>query len=250
MVMTVALFCGRFSSLAYATGSVLRFLGELEEFFGLGQGGGGEVFAGGHFGEFGDAGFAFHQGDGGGGFSPPTGGGFGFGGDGFADGEVAVGEGGDLREVGDAQDLVDGGQVAEFFADDGAHASADVGVDFVEDQDVDAVGPPPAAAFGEDGFEGQHDAGEFSAGGDAAEGAGGLAGVGSDEEFGGFQAARSREIVEGEGGGVVGDKVTGWQADEGIRGLGGLFGFGGFGGVGEIRLQRLEFDGEFGFFHA
>ena len=158
----------------------------MEEFLGLGEGGGGGGGggSGGHFGEFEDAGFALHDGYCRDGFV------FGLG---FFDGEVAVGEGGDLGEVGDAEDLVDAGEGAELFADDGAHAAADVGVDFVEDEDGDAVG------LGEDGFEGEHDAGEFAAGGDAAEGTGRLAGVGGDEEFDGFEAGGGGEVLRGEG---------------------------------------------------
>ena len=168
----------------------------------MGEGGGGNVFAGDHFGEFVEAGFTVHDGDGGNGFA----GGGGAGGL-FADGEVAVGEGGDLREVGDAEDLVEGGEGAEFFADDGAHAAADVGVDFVEDEYGDAIAAADAAgvtALGEDGFEGEHYAGEFATGGDAAEWAGGLAGVGGDEEFGGFKAGGGGEVGEGEGRGIEG----------------------------------------------
>lgn len=111
--------------------SLSAFLSQAEEFAGLGEGGFGNVFAGDHFGEFADAGVPFHALDGSGGF-----GAF----DGFTNCQVTVGEGGDLGEMGDAEDLMDFGEVAEFFADDRAHAPAYVGVDFVEDQDTDAVG--------------------------------------------------------------------------------------------------------------
>ena len=52
---------------------------------------------------------------------------------------MAIGKGGDLRQVRDAQDLMDPREIAELLANDGAHAAADVGVDFVEHQDAHAI---------------------------------------------------------------------------------------------------------------
>jgi len=99
---------------------------------------------------------------------------FGFGnaaGDFLADGQVAVGIAGDLRQVGDAQDLVVRCQSAELVADDRTKPAADVGVDLVEHQHADAV------AGSQDALEGQHDARQLAAAGDLSERLGELAGV-------------------------------------------------------------------------
>ncbi len=50
------------------------------------------------------------------------------------DDEVLIGEGGDLRQVGDAEDLLAAGESLEFLADGFGGAAADADVDFVEDQ--------------------------------------------------------------------------------------------------------------------
>jgi hypothetical protein len=47
---------------------------------------------------------------------------------------VVIGEGGDLREVGYAQDLVRAGEGFQFFSDGFGGAASDAGIDFVEDQ--------------------------------------------------------------------------------------------------------------------
>ena len=128
----------------------------------------------------------------------------------FEDDEVGGGGGGDGREVGDAQDLVLPGNRAHFVADGGGGFAADVGIDFVEDEDGDFV------FGGEDGLEGEHDSGHFAGGGDGAEGAGGFAGVGGELKFAGVEA--------GGGGGVVGMGE----------------GFGGEGVEGDVELALLE----------
>ena len=93
------------------------------------------------------------------------------------DDEVGVGEGGDLREVRDAEDLAMacdvGDGVADLLGDGAAHA----GVDLVED--VEARG----AVLGEDALQGEKGARELAARGDAAQGPGRGAGVGGDEEL-------------------------------------------------------------------
>ncbi len=50
------------------------------------------------------------------------------------DEEVLVGEGGDLRQMGDAEDLLGFGQGLELLADGLGCATADADVDFVEDE--------------------------------------------------------------------------------------------------------------------
>lgn len=65
---------------------------------------------------------------------------------------VGVGEGGDLRQVGDDDDLVVGGEHPQLFADDLPAAPADTGVDFVEDERGRGVCP------GENGFQREHQA--------------------------------------------------------------------------------------------
>ncbi len=46
---------------------------------------------------------------------------------------------GDLREVGDAQDLMGAGDLLHLIADGVRGLAADVGVHFIEDEDGDAV---------------------------------------------------------------------------------------------------------------
>ncbi len=50
------------------------------------------------------------------------------------DGEMLIGEGGDLRQVGDAEDLLRAAEGFELLADGFGGAAADADVDFVEDQ--------------------------------------------------------------------------------------------------------------------
>ena len=75
---------------------------------------------------------------------------------GFGHLKVVVGVGGHGGKVGDAEDLSAVGEVAHFLANGVGGFAADVGVHFVEDEEGDVV-------LGcEDGFEGEHDAGDFS----------------------------------------------------------------------------------------
>ncbi len=50
------------------------------------------------------------------------------------DGEMLIGEGGDLRQVGDAEDLLGAAKGLELLADGLGGAASDADVDFVEDQ--------------------------------------------------------------------------------------------------------------------
>ncbi len=163
-----------------------------------------------HSGDFLDAGFAFYFGQ------------VGYG----ALAGVLLGDdilrgsgGGDLREVGDAEDLVGRAEAAHFCADGMGDLAADVGVDLIEDEQGDAI------LRGEGAFDGEHDAGDFAAGGDELEGLGGLAGIWGEEEFGGFAAE-----CGGFFGGMKGDGELGlFEAEVAQLALdgGGQFGSGG-----------------------
>ncbi len=91
--------------------------------------------------------------------------------------EMLVAEDGQLRQVGDDEDLVGAPQVPELFANRPADTAADALVDLVEDEGGHLVGA------GEHVFEGQHQAGGLAAGGDPDERFQTLPGVGSDQEF-------------------------------------------------------------------
>src|SRR5437763_15179423 len=94
---------------------------------------------------------------------------------------MTIGVAGDLWEVRDAQYLVTGGELAELAADDRAESAADVGVDFVEDQDRDTI------ALRQHALQRQHDARELAAGGDLAEGLGSESGISLNDEFQGVE---------------------------------------------------------------
>ena len=101
---------------------------------------------------------------------------------GFEDLEVVVGGGGYGSEVSDAKDLATVSEAAHFLADGVGGFAADIGVHFVKNKEGDVV-------LGcENGFEGEHDAGDFSGRGDFFEGMERLAGVGSKKEFDAFSA--------------------------------------------------------------
>ena len=85
----------------------------------------------------------------------------------------------------DTKDLVRVAELLHFCADFRADLAADIRVNFVKDEDGDAV------LSGEGGFEGEHDAGDFSAGGDGAKRAFGLAGIRRKKKFGRLAAERS-----------------------------------------------------------
>ncbi len=69
---------------------------------------------------------------------------------------------GDLGEVRDAQDLVAAGDAAEFFADGVGGLASDVGIDLVKHQNRYPV------MVSQHGLNRQHDARDFSTGGNSA----------------------------------------------------------------------------------
>ena len=75
---------------------------------------------------------------------------------GFDDLEVVVGVGSYGGKMGDAEDLAAVAESAHFLADGVGGFAADVGVYFVEDEEGDVV------LGGKNGFDGEHDAGDFS----------------------------------------------------------------------------------------
>ena len=106
---------------------------------------------------------------------------------GFEDLEVVVGGGGYGGEVSDAKDLAAFAKAPHLFADGVGGFAADVGVHFVEDKQGDVV-------LGcEDGFEGEHDTGDFSGGSDFFERMEGFAGIGAKEKFDAFGAGGTQK---------------------------------------------------------
>ncbi len=144
----------------------------------------------------------------------------------LADNQMVLPEDGDLRQVGDADDLVAAGDFLQLDADNAASSTADVGVDFVEDKDGNGV------VFGEYGFDGEHDTCDFTTGGDLRERAYVFAGVGSEAKddvvsavgrgVGGFEhdaelCLEKAEVAQG-GGDLLGELGGGLLA---CRGEGG-----------------------------
>lgn len=140
-------------------------LGLDEEFAGVGEGGFADFFSGEHSGDFLDAFFAFEFTDLGEGAAVVLD---------LFDAEMCAGASGDLREVADDDDLVVASQFFQFFGGDSCGASGEASIDFVEDQ----AGDTRASRGGD--FDREHDAGEFAAGGNSAEGTGGFARVGGE----------------------------------------------------------------------
>src|SRR5690348_7135165 len=97
---------------------------------------------------------------------------------------MPVGVDRDLRQVRDAQHLVTLGERAEFFADGRTKAAADVGVDFIEDENADAI------ALRQNAFEREHDAAELSAGRDLPQRLRRLARIRLDDELDLVEARR------------------------------------------------------------
>lgn len=182
---------------------------------------------------------------------------------------MSVGAGGDLGEVGDGEYLVVSGDLAHFVGGEGCGAAGESGVHFVEDEGGNA------GATGTGDFDGEHDAGHFTTGGNAGEGSEGFAGIGSEVEFepvgtewAGFGRIEADlelgfgegEIVEvlGDEGGEFGDALAAEVSEGGaggtVVGFGlGDFSFEGFGGfgdvfeVGELLLDGVEVGVDFGF---
>src|SRR5215475_4892971 len=73
--------------------------------------------------------------------------------------------------MGDAQDLMRGGDLLEFFSDNLGNAAADTGIDFIEEQGWTPTGRKRKR------FDRQHQARKLAAGGDSSEGLWRLAAV-------------------------------------------------------------------------
>src|SRR3972149_3594743 len=84
----------------------------------------------------------------------------------------------DLREVGDADDLVDSGEILELFPDRVGDAAPDAGIHLVEDQGL------PPLAFRGDGLQSEDEAGELAPRSGFGEGPGVLPRIGGEEELG------------------------------------------------------------------
>src|SRR5699024_4061253 len=82
--------------------------------------------------------------------------------------EVVVGVGGDLREVGDDDDLAGAGEGREAGPDVQGRTSTDAGVDLVEDEG----GHLAASGAGHRDLDGEHDPAQLTAGGRLGDGAG------------------------------------------------------------------------------
>jgi hypothetical protein len=95
----------------------------------------------------------------------------------FFDEPVGGGSGGDLGQMGDAQKLVVGAKGGKFFSDTGGGLATDADINFVKNEGGNFVGG------GENAFDGEHDAGDFAATGDFAQGLGGITGIDGDEEL-------------------------------------------------------------------
>lgn len=118
----------------------------------------------------------------------------------FLDGVVMVGTASDLGEVGNAEDLVGGGNGFEAAADAVGGTATDACIHFIEDEGA-LAGLSSADEGG--GFQGEGDTGEFAAGSNAIEGARLFAEVRGDEEFEGIEAG------DGPGGLSEGDTEAG-----------------------------------------
>ena len=167
-------------------GLFLAFWGGLEKFCGVSEGDAGGVAAAEHAGDFFDAGIRIQRFDASAGAA---------GLDRLADGEVAGAACGDRGQMGDGDDLSAAGGFGELAADGVGGFAADVGVDFVEDEQGDAVG------LCEDDLDGEHDARDFAGGSDGAEGAHGFAGVGGEAKFGAVDSGGGRGVQRMEGDG-------------------------------------------------
>lgn len=105
----------------------------------------------------------------------------------FLDQVMLVGHAGDLSEVCDANDLTFLGDAANFFADGDRGCAADSGINFIEDAGGNRL------AFCDDLFEGQHNATQFSATGDAMEGFGFFSWVTGQEKLNDIVSCGARE---------------------------------------------------------
>ena len=92
-------------------------------------------------------------------------------------------------EVGDANDLTAPSQPAEALSNRLCHGSADPGIYFIEDQQINAVERIQRH------LEGEHDARELAARGDALERAAGLARIGGETQLDLVDPPRTRPIA-------------------------------------------------------
>ena len=100
--------------------------------------------------------------------------------------------------MGDAEDLAALAEFPHFLADFRGDLTADIGINLVKDEDRHVV------LIGQGAFQGEHDAGDFAAGGDGAEGMGGFAGIRGKEELDGFKAVGGGKVESFEGNGEFG----------------------------------------------
>ena len=143
--------------------------------------------------------------------------------------------GGDLREVGDDDDLGVPGELLEALADGEGGPAADPGVDLVEDED--GRGAAVAAGGGEGDLEGEHDAGELAAGGGLGDGARRGAGVRGEQDRDGVAAVGAGGLR----GDVDGDRGVGHLEQPQLLLHGGGERGGGLGaGGGELRGDLVE----------
>ena len=149
-------------------------MGGAEEFAGVGAGGVGDVGAREHGREFVDAGVGFEAGERGECLAVALL---------FGHPQVVGGERRDLWQVGDAEHLHTAAHAAHELSHAAGHGAAHAGVDLVENDGGQVAAP------GHEGFEGEHEAGDFTARGGFGQVAGGHAGIGREEEGHGVGAA-------------------------------------------------------------
>ena len=85
---------------------------------------------------------------------------------------------GDLREVGDAENLMSRSEFPHLRGDPGRDLTADIGINLVEDEQGNPV------LIGKGGFQGKHHTGNLAAGGDGAQAPGRLPGIRGEEKLG------------------------------------------------------------------
>jgi len=167
---------------------------------------------------------------------------------------MRVGMGGDWCKVRDAEHLPVARDLFHLFPNDIRGLASDVGIDFVEHQDRDLV------LSGQNGLESEHDPGEFSRGGDGAQGSAGFPGIGGEKKFRGVDAGGG-EPGDGCGlrreSGDGGVEVGLFEAERGqflvrcpVQSLGKLVALGGQVGPGspDALIQRFQFSVETGEF--
>ena len=147
---------------------------------------------------------------------------------------MLIGEGGDLRKVGDAENLLCAAESLELLADGFGGAASDANVDFVEDQGARrSLSSGFRRRLFDGDFEGEKNAREFAPGGDFSEGFERLSGISGDAVF---------DFVPA-GGGPLGFMVFGYDRNQEAD----FHGEGidlGFGKLGELLPGGLAFGSE------